>query len=509
MLRNRLVFTGLGIVLGTLLGWAAGRLAPPSLAARTSDDTAPTAKAAPPPGSDAALAAQLDAQYERFRLIDDSFALVARAVSPSIVHIVARKDGRRSDGTPTRLEETGSGVIVKADADDGQGRYVLTNNHVVAGAVPEQVAIKLHDGRLVNPDRIWLDPKLDVAVMRLANSDLPAARLGNSDMAPVGSWVLAMGSPFGLTHSVSQGIISARSRYEPQLEQDGVENQDFLQTDAAINPGNSGGPLVNMRGEVVGINTAIASNGGGNEGVGFSIPSNLVRWALNQLVRDGHVLRGAIGVTLQDLSARRALELGLERPRGAHVDWVQPGTPAEQAGLKRGDVILRFNAVDILDYNHLITMVSTTPIGKAVELLVWRQGKSLAVSVLVADREQIRAGQPRDPQRGPEGLMRRPGADEGLMRGLQLAAVDTSESARQFGWSDSSRGVAVAAIDADAALAAVLQRADLLEAVDGKPVKSPDDVRAALAAPGDHAIHFQRIENEVARNRIVQIEAPH
>src|SRR5262249_12786181 len=152
--------------------------------------------------------------------------------------------------------------------------------------------------------------------------DLPAARMGDSDEASVGTWVVALGSPFGLTQSVTQGIISARMRHEEELENDGVVNQQFLQTDAAINPGNSGGPLVNMKGEVIGINTAIASNGGGSEGVGFSIPINLARWAMGQLLASGKVSRGAMGVRLQPVDAQEAVDLGLDRPRGARIQSV-------------------------------------------------------------------------------------------------------------------------------------------------------------------------------------------
>ena len=194
-----------------------------------------------------------------------------------------------------KFEETGSGVIVRGDKNPGL--YVLTNHHVVEGGKSSKIRIFLHDGRTLSPERIWSDAKADIAVLKLDRDDLPAARLGNSDTAVVGTWVLALGSPFGLMHSVSQGIISARGRHMDELQD--VENQDFLQTDAAINPGNSGGPLVNMKGEVIGINNSIASNGGGNEGVGFSIPINLARWIMNELIAHGHVTRGALGVDLQ------------------------------------------------------------------------------------------------------------------------------------------------------------------------------------------------------------------
>ena len=207
------------------------------------------------------------------------------------------------------------------------GLYVLTNHHVVENAKPAKIRIFLRDGRSLLPARIWSDEKADIAVLKLDRDDLPAARMGNSDDAPVGSWVMALGSPFGLTHSVSQGIISARSRHMEELED--VENQDFLQTDAAINPGNSGGPLVNMKGEVIGINNSIASNGGGNEGVGFSIPINLARWIMNELIAHGRVNRGALGVVLQtDFRPEDAVKLGMERPRGAWISQVYPASPA-------------------------------------------------------------------------------------------------------------------------------------------------------------------------------------
>ncbi len=216
-----------------------------------------------------------------FRQVDRTFEMVAKAVSPTVVHIVAQKTIRVEEGRRSRqFEETGSGVIVRSERLPGL--YILTNHHVVENTKPAKIRIFLRDGRSLLPARIWSDEKADIAVLKLDRDDLPAARMGNSDEAPVGSWVMALGSPFGLMHSVSQGIISARGRHMDELQD--VENQDFLQTDAAINPGNSGGPLVNMRGEVIGINNSIASNGGGNEGVGFSIPINLARWIMNELI---------------------------------------------------------------------------------------------------------------------------------------------------------------------------------------------------------------------------------
>ena len=257
----------LGCLLGQLVGGTPHQLlaVPPPQEFQAANPQGPTQEgSAPLADPEAEAYRRLALQYEGFRGMEAAFQLVAKTVSPSVVHIVARKIGEDEEGRRARFEETGSGVIVRLD--DSSVRYVLTNNHVVEGAEPPSILIHLLDGRVLRPAKVWSDLSADVAVMRLDRVDLPAARMGNSDEASVGTWVLAIGSPFGLTHSVSQGIISARSRYEQELEADGVENQDFLQTDAAINPGNSGGPLVNLKGEVIGINTAIASNGGGSEG---------------------------------------------------------------------------------------------------------------------------------------------------------------------------------------------------------------------------------------------------
>src|SRR3954447_9031100 len=379
---------------------------------------------------------QLDRQYEQFRQVNQTFELVARAVSPSVVRIVAHKTSRGEDSPRVRhFEETGSGVIVRGDR--GRELYVLTNNHVIEGAQASRISIFLHDGRSLHPDRVWLDAKADIAVLNLGRDDLPAARIGNSDEASVGSWVLAMGSPFGLTHSVSQGIISARSR--PMDELHDVENQDFLQTDAAINPGNSGGPLVNMRGEVIGINNSIASNGGGNQGVGFSIPINLARWIINQLISQGRVNRGALGIVLETgFSPEDALRLGIEQPRGAWIGKVHPGSPAAVAGLLNGDVVLRFNGVEISDLNHLINMVSMAAIGQPAEVTVWRGGKPLSLKVMVGERDRTIA-QVAPGERAPaSGLLRRPNSSSFFALGLELTTLDAS-AARRLGLPESLR----------------------------------------------------------------------
>jgi serine protease Do len=453
----------------------------------------PSTPSTPPPTvnldrglGDEAIYDRLARQYERFEQVNRTFELVARAVSPTVVHIVAEKTAR-SRADSARFEETGSGVIVRS-RDDDPAEYVLTNNHVVEGAKPDEIGIVLQDGRMIHPDRVWSDSKSDIAVLRLPVRDLPAARLGDSDEATVGTWVLALGSPFGLTHSVSQGIISARNRHEPELQDEGVDNQDFLQTDAAINPGNSGGPLVNLKGEVIGINTAIASNGGGSEGVGFTIPINLARWIMDQLIAQGRVRRGAMGVNLDDLSAFQAASLGLDRPRGAQIREVHPASPAARADLRRGDIVLRFNRVEILNLNHLINLVAMAPIGQPVEVVVWRDRQELARAVTVADLdlmvastespERVHRHKPIPPV--PSRSTLHPKAEAEGLWGLELVTVD-AVVARDLGLPATTWGIGVLRVEAQSPVAASLKARDVIYAVDGSQVRSLEDLTHALA----------------------------
>lgn len=213
--------------------------AAPRTVAAPKVEAVPPARSAPAVDTTDARYQELDRNFELFQHINHTFELVAKTVAPAVVHIVARKTRDGEDKQLRRYEETGSGVVVADGAK--ANRYVLTNNHVIEGTSPFEINIHLHDGRVMHPTRVWSDAKADIAVLDMGTANLTAARLGDSDALAVGTWVLALGSPFGLTHSVSHGIISARGRHEEELQADGVENQDFLQTDAAINPGNSGG----------------------------------------------------------------------------------------------------------------------------------------------------------------------------------------------------------------------------------------------------------------------------
>ncbi|GIW97010.1 MAG: serine protease [Pirellulaceae bacterium] len=297
---------------------------------------------------------------------------IVRYAKPSIVHIEATKAADPGKGfASNRIEEAGAGVIVELFGKP----YILTNRHVIYPASAQSIRIELDDGRLIRPTEIWTDPATDVAVMAVEPQELATARLGDSDQVEIGDFVLAVGSPFGLSHSVTYGIISAKGRRNLELGSKEIKIQDFFQTDAAINPGNSGGPLLNLHGEVIGINTAIASNSGGNEGIGFAIPINMARRVAEQLVTRGKLQRAYLGVQLENafdiFTARR---LGLSSTRGALVKKIIAGSPAQRAGLQVGDVIVEFNGTAIENDGHLVETVGLTPVGSRVDVLFYRDG---------------------------------------------------------------------------------------------------------------------------------------
>ena len=312
---------------------------------------------------------------------------VVRLTRPAVVHIESRhgsSGGSASDRSS--VEEAGSGVLI----DHEGSTYVLTNYHVIKGSNNGNIRIKLWDGRWIEPKQVWFDSATDVAVMHVQGDDLVTARLGDSRRIDIGDFVLAVGSPFGLSHSVTYGIISAKGRRDLKLGESSVRFQDFLQTDAAINPGNSGGPLLNLRGQVVGINTAIASNSGGNEGIGFAIPINAAMLVASQLIESGRVTRAYLGVHLDvRFTEDMARRLGLPRQQGAYVTGVTPESPAEAAQIRTGDVILRFDGFPIDDDNHLITRVGLTPVGEKVDVVVWRDRTEHKVRVQVGDRSRF------------------------------------------------------------------------------------------------------------------------
>jgi serine protease Do len=309
---------------------------------------------------------------------------VTALVTPTVVHLDTKKRSVLDAPGKASEDESGSGVITQVAGKT----VVLTNRHVIHGAELDAIRIRLDDGREYRPTRVWTDPATDIGVMALPTSQLQSARIATEDRLEIGDTVLALGSPFGLAHSVTMGIVSAKGRRDLDLGEGNVRFQDFIQTDAAINPGNSGGPLVNLRGEVVGLNTAIASNSGGSEGIGFAIPVSMVMFVAEQLVENGSVSRAYLGVTLdRRFSQRTADRLKLVRPMGARVSSTTKGGPADNAGIRIDDVILEYNGVPVEDDDHLVSLVSTTPADRTVTLLVYRDRQSRTIDVLVGIRE--------------------------------------------------------------------------------------------------------------------------
>jgi serine protease Do len=290
-----------------------------------------------------------------------------------------------------RTQGAGSGVIISKDG------YILTNNHVVEGA--QEVTVTLADKQEYKAEVIGLDPKTDLAVLKIdAKKPLPAAALGNSENLKVGDWVVAIGNPFGLNHTVTSGIVSAKGRVIGAGPYD-----DFIQTDASINPGNSGGPLFNMGGEVVGINTAIIPQG---QGIGFAIPVNTAKPLIPQLVNDGEVTRGYLGVNIQSITPELAKALGVEDRKGALVADITPGSPAEKGGLKRGDIIVAYEGKDVTDHHVLPAMVAATPVDEKVTVTVLRDGKQRKLSVTVGKlpSDSARLEKTAQPTKGRWGL---------------------------------------------------------------------------------------------------------
>jgi serine protease Do len=348
----------------------AGPAIPPG-ATPVASDTLPPVVAPPPAGS------------VSVRLEPVSFAPIAQAADPSVVTITTvGEDMEVSPFTHRRrpsaeVHGLGTGFVVDKDG------IVLTNNHVVEGA--SEIQVKLSDEREFPGKVVGTDPQTDIAVVRIDTKDLRALPLGDSDAINVGDWVVAIGNPFGLSHTVSAGIVSAKGRTQQDVPLDPSGYYDFLQTDASINPGNSGGPLLNMRGAVVAINTAI--RGGGAQGIGFAIPINMVKQLLPMLLRDGHVTRSALGVRIIDAHQlsnddRNALKIAEgSRINGAVIEYVNPGGPADQGGLQPGDIIVAFEGQPIERSTQLQWLASTAGVGRPVTLRVQRATKPFDVKV--------------------------------------------------------------------------------------------------------------------------------
>ncbi len=316
---------------------------------------------------------------------------IAKFVRPTVVHIDAKKreaaplsrsKDSKKDLRPVIVEEAGSGVIVKRD----NRMFVLTNYHVIEESKLNDIRLEA-DGQVFYPINVMHDRHTDIAVLEIDEYGMTGARLGDSRQVEVGDFAVAVGSPFGLSHSVSYGIISALGRHNLKLGPQGGKYQNFIQTDAAINPGNSGGPLINLRGEVIGLNTAIASNSGGSDGIGFAIPINMVMRIANDLIERGYVRRGFLGVSLDAMfSPANARAIGLRRTHGAKISSISENSPASRSELQVGDVILEFDNHHVNDDAHLVTTVSLTEINTSVPVKVFRRGDIKTVYVTIEER---------------------------------------------------------------------------------------------------------------------------
>ncbi len=347
----------------------------------------------------------------------------------------------------------GSGCIISPDG------YILTNHHVVSDV--EKITVKLHDGQELEAKVIGSDEKSDVAVLKIDGKNLPVLPIGDSDKLKIGEWVVAIGNPFGLTATVTVGVVSAVGRSNVHI----ADYEDFIQTDAAINPGNSGGPLLNLDGQVIGINTAIFSQSGGYMGIGFAIPINMAMNIEEQLLKTGKVTRGQLGIIIQELSKDLADSFNLKSTKGVLVADVLSDSPAEKAGLKSGDIILKLNGEDITDIGSFRNKISTMTPGTKVKLLVMRDGKEQEITVKVGELSGTTA--------------RMEPSDISKKLGLQVQDL-TEESARLYGIT-ATKGVIITAVAAySPAYMNGIKPGDIILSVNRKPIGSVLEFNKAL-----------------------------
>ena len=385
---------------------------------------------------------------------------------PSFRQFFGDQFGQGEQPRDEREQSLGSGVIITSDGT------IVTNNHVIEGAT--DIKVDLSDRREFQAKLIGTDAKSDIAVLKIDATGLPTLAIGDSSKLQVGDVVFAIGDPFAIGETATMGIVSATGRGNL-----GIENyEDFIQTDAAINPGNSGGAMIDLHGDLIGINTAILSGGGGgNQGVGFAIPINMARSVMEQIVGHGKVVRGYLGLYPQDLDATLAKQFGLRQAGGAIISEISPDAPAAHAGLKRGDVILELNGQPISSANELRLRISQTAPGTSVKLGVSRDGKMQDFNVTLAELPPDKTA--------PEG----PGESSG--GGLEGVDVQnlSADIAQQLQLRPGTHGVVVTSVDpASAAAAAGLSRGDVIQEVNHKPVTNIEEYKQALAAAGNKSV---------------------
>ncbi|MDD3726286.1 MAG: DegQ family serine endoprotease [Candidatus Ratteibacteria bacterium] len=427
--------------------------------------------------------------------LQNAFVQIAKMVKPAVVQITTEKtvtyrywdpfqdfeeffnfpfDGffstpRRREQRPKTYERKqqglGSGFIVDEDG------YILTNNHVIQGV--DKILVKLQDDtRTYDAKVVGTDPKTDLALIKIqAKHPLPYARLGDSDKIEPGEWVMAIGNPMGLTATVTVGIVSAKGRSGFGITQ----YEDFIQTDAAINPGNSGGPLININGEVIGINTFIVSPAVA-EGLGFAIPINMAKQVFSQLKEKGRVVRGYIGVYLQPMSEELATSFGMKEVRGALVSRVLPGGPAEKAGIQEGDIILKFDGMDVKDDQDLRMKVAGTPVGKKVAVVVWRNKKEVSLT-LVTDE------MPSDERMAEM-------EEKQMWRGMMVTSI-TPEIKEQLGLKDSDGVVVISVEPGSPAEEAGITQGVVIKEINGMKIKGLSEYKKVVKdIPKDKSVRL-------------------
>ncbi len=425
---------------------------------------------------------------ETLSQLSDALSEVAGVATPSVVNISTTRVIKTRDEAPFDLfddpffrrffgdqlphpnvpkehkeQSLGSGVIVSADG------YIVTNNHVIEKS--QEIKVLLTNKRDYKAKLIGADPKTDIAVIKIDATDLPALPWGDSNKLRVGEIVFAIRNPFGLNSTLTMGVISAVGRANVGI----ADYEDFIQTDAAINPGNSGGALINARGELVGINTAIVSRTGGYQGIGFAVPSSMARQVMESLIKYKKVVRGWLGVSIQEVTSDLAEEFGVKDLKGALVSGVMKGSPAEKAGIKQGDVLLVFNGKEVEDTGHLRNMVSQTPVGTKVKVKLLRQKKDVELEVTIVELPKKMGEAAAEDETG--------GSQEesNALSGITVREL-TPDLAKRFGIGGEESGVVVIKIDAGSkAFEAGIRPGDIILQINQKDIATIEDFKKAAS----------------------------